>query len=77
MVNALRGHLAEHGIIMGKGLGNVERLATLITSDDLPELVRTMGRKRLIRLIVVSRREANQSDIVRRLGSRDGDAGGS
>jgi len=40
MVNALRGHLAEHGIIMGKGLGNVERLAMLITSDDLPELVR-------------------------------------
>ena len=44
MVNALRGHLAEHGVIAGKGLGNVERLAALITSDNLPELVQSMGR---------------------------------
>jgi transposase len=29
MVNALRGDLAEHGVIVGKGLGNVERLSTL------------------------------------------------
>lgn len=77
MVNALRGHLAEHGVIVGKGLGNVERLATLITSDDLPELVRTMGRLYLSQITQlheeidqIDRRiaaEAKQSDIVRRL----------
>jgi transposase len=77
MVNALRGHLAEHGIIVGKGLGNVERLATLITSEDLPELVRAMGRLYLSQITQlheeidqIDRRiaaEAKQSDIVRRL----------
>jgi transposase len=77
MVNALRGHLAEHGIIVGKGLGNVERLATLIAADDLPELVRTMGRLYLSQITQlheeidqIDRRiaaEAKQSDIVRRL----------
>jgi len=77
MVNALRGHLAEHGIIVGKGLGNVERLATLITSEDLPELVRTMGRLYLSQITQlheeinqIDRRiaaEAKQSDLVRRL----------
>ncbi|WP_412065696.1 IS110 family transposase [Rhizobium sp. SYY.PMSO] len=73
MVNALRGHLAEHGIIVGKGLGNAERLATLIASDDLPELVRTMGRLYLSQITQlheeidqIDRRiaaEAKQSDI--------------
>jgi transposase len=77
MVKALRGHLAEHGIIVGKGLGNVERLATLIAADDLPELVRTMGRLYLSQITQlheevdqIDRRiaaEAKQSDIVRRL----------
>ena len=27
LVNALRGHLAEHGIVLGKGIGNVGHLA--------------------------------------------------
>lgn len=77
MVNALRGHLAEHGIIVGRGLGNVERLATLIAADDLPDLVRTMGRLYLSQITQlheeinqIDRRiaaEAKQSDIVRRL----------
>jgi len=62
---------------VGKGLGNVERLATLIAADDLPELVRTMGRLYLSQITQlheeidqIDRRiaaEAKQSDIVRRL----------
>lgn len=77
MVNALRGHLAEHGIVVGKGLGNVDRLATLITSDNLPELVQTMGRLYLRQIAQlheeidqIDRRiaaEAKQNDVVRRL----------
>lgn len=77
MVNALRGHLAEHGVIVGKGLGNVERLSTLVTSDNLPELVQSMSRLYLSQIAQlneeidqIDRRiaaEARQSDVVRRL----------
>lgn len=77
MVNALRGHLAEHGVIAGKGLGNVERLSTLVTSDNLPELVQSMSRLYLSQIAQlneeidqIDRRiaaEARQSDVVRRL----------
>ncbi|WP_140849555.1 IS110 family transposase [Paracoccus sp. FO-3] len=44
LVNALRGHLAEHGIVLGKGIGNVQRLALRLEEDDLPDLVRHLGR---------------------------------
>ena len=44
LVNALRGHLAEHGIVLGKGIANVERLALRLEDDDLPDLVRHLGR---------------------------------
>jgi len=44
LVNALRGHLAEHGIVLGKGIGNVQRLALRLEEDDLPDLVRALGR---------------------------------
>lgn len=44
LVNALRGHLAEHGVLVGKGIGNVERLSLRLEEDDLPDLVRHLGR---------------------------------
>ncbi len=44
LVNALRGHLAEHGIVLAKGIANVERLALRLEDDDLPDLVRHLGR---------------------------------
>lgn len=44
MVNALRGHLAEHGIIVGKGINHIGRLDERLEKKDLPELVRQMGR---------------------------------
>lgn len=44
LVNALRGHLAEQGIVLGKGIGNVQRLALRLEEDDLPDLVRHLGR---------------------------------
>lgn len=40
LVNALRGHLAEQGIVLGKGMGNVERLALRLEEDVLPDLAR-------------------------------------
>jgi transposase len=50
LVNALRGHLAEHGIVLGKGIGNVERLALRMEEDNLPDLVRHLGRLYLDRI---------------------------
>ena len=77
LVNALRGHLAEHGVILGKGLGNVVRLAARLDEDDLPELVRDMGRLYLDQIEQISAEidklddriaaAARESDIARRL----------
>lgn len=68
MVNALRGHLAEHGIIVGKGLGNWRRSSrrTICLSWygpwDVSISVRSLSyTKRLIRSIVVSRRRRNKA----------------
>lgn len=44
LVNALRGHLAEHGIVLAKGIGNVQRLALRLEEEDLPDLIRALGR---------------------------------
>lgn len=83
LVNALRGHLAEHGIVLGKGIGNVDRLATRREKvEDLPELVRDMGRLYLDRIAGLSagidnldRRiaaAAKESDVARRLHTMPG-----
>ena len=79
LVNALRGHLAEHGFIVAKGLGNIERLATVIRdqASALPDLVRGLGAvyldqieqasgliKALERRITAAARDG---DVVRRL----------
>ena len=44
MINALRAHLAEHGIVVPKGLSNLERLAAITRTHEaeLPELMREM-----------------------------------
>lgn len=77
LVNALRGHLAEHGVILGKGLGNVVRLAARLDEDDMPELVRDMGRLYLDQIAQISAEidklderiaaAARESDVARRL----------
>ena len=45
-VNALRGHLAEHGVVAPQGIANVARLAAEIDDPEarLPEAVRGPGR---------------------------------
>jgi transposase len=79
LVNALRGHLAEHGVIVATGLGNVERLAAALRDDAsaLHDLVRDLGKVYLSQIEQVSgqiaaleRRisvAARDSDVVRRL----------
>lgn len=79
LVNALRGHLAEHGVIVAKGLGNLERLAAVIRDEAsaLPDLVREVGAVYLDQIeqasgqiAALERRiavAARDSDVVRRL----------
>lgn len=79
LVNALRGHLAEHGVIVAKGLGNLERLAAVIRDEAsaLPNLVRELGAVYLDQIeqasgqiAALERRiaiAARDSDVVRRL----------
>ena len=82
LVNALRGHLAEHGIILGKGIGHVGRLAARLDEAELPELVRQLGRLYLDRIAQLGAEidrlddriaeEARKSDVTRRLQSVPG-----
>lgn len=79
LVNALRAHLAEHGIIVPKGLGNIERLAAIVRADEdrLPDLVcdmsavyldqigRVTDEVRTLELRISA--EAKESAVVRRL----------
>lgn len=82
LVNALRGHLAEHGIIVGQGLGNIARLAARLESDPLPDLVRDLGRLYLDQVAQISAEiaaldkriteAARENDIARRLQTMPG-----
>ena len=47
LVNALRGHLAEHGVVAPQGRAHVKRLAAVLqgtSADQLVALVRDLGR---------------------------------
>jgi len=82
LVNALRGHLAEHGIVLGKGIGNVGRLAMRLDEEDIPDLVRDMGRLYLEQIAGLSAEiegldkriaaAAKQSDVARKLQTMPG-----
>lgn len=83
LVNALRGHLAEHGIVLGKGIGNVHRFAVRIEDDEsLPDLVRDMGQLHLDRIAGLSAEidnlntriaaAAKESDVTRKLQTMPG-----
>ena len=78
-INALRAHLAEHGIVAPTGPAHVGRLAALIDGDDgtLPEVVRSLARLLLIQVTELSekisgldrelRRRTSVDDTARRL----------
>jgi transposase len=79
LINALRAHLSEHGIVVPKGLGNLERLAVITRTHEaeLPELMREMTEVYLHQIARVSdeigaletriSEEAKKSANVRRL----------
>ena len=69
-VNALRGHLAEFGLVAPAGIGNVSRLAALVgdKASDLPELARELARLHLGRV-------ERLSDEIERLNEKVGAVG--
>lgn len=82
LINALRGHLAEHGIVLAKGIGNIDRLATRLEEEALPDLVRDMARLYLDRIAGLSGEidkldgriaaAAKESDVARKLQTMPG-----
>ena len=76
LVNALRGHLAEHGVVAPQGLVNVKRLAAAIdgsTDDSLPSLVRELGQRYLDLITRLDGEIAELEKRLRRL-TRDNEA---
>ena len=83
-VNALRGHLAEHGVVAPQGIANVARLAAAVDDPEsrLPETVRDLGRELLEQIDILDakigkldaevRKRAKESDEAKRLMSIPG-----
>lgn len=84
LINALRAHLAEHGIVAPQGPANVRRLVAAISDKELslPEMVRELARlyvdqmtlldARIAELDVRMRREASRTEATRRLQTMPG-----
>jgi len=84
LINALRGHLAEHGVVAPQGTAHVKRLADVIGDETavLPATVREIGRLYLEQIDLLSgridalekklRAEAGQAEATRRLQTMPG-----
>ena len=84
LINALRGHLAEHGVLAPQGTAHVKRLADVIGDETaaLPVTVRQVGRLYLEQIDILSgridalekklRAEAGQGEATRRLQTMPG-----
>ncbi|MEP1495493.1 IS110 family transposase, partial [Pseudophaeobacter sp.] len=78
MINALRGHLAEHGLVAARGPAHLKRLADAIAEEDiaLPDDVRELGRlyleqidgltARMAELDGKMKRTTKEADLARR-----------
>jgi transposase len=84
LINALRGHLAEHGVVAPQGTAHVKRLADVIGDETtaLPATVRQIGRLYLEQIDILCcridalekklRKEASQAEATRRLQTMPG-----
>lgn len=67
LINALRGHLAEHGIVAAQGPAHIGRLATVVEDggDRLPVLVRDLARMYLEHIAAYDTRIADLDKKLR------------
>jgi transposase len=74
-INALRAHLAEHGIVAPAGPAHLGRLAAVVATDDdaLPVAVRELARLLLGQIAGLSERIAGLDGELRRRASADHD----
>ena len=87
LVNALRCHLSEHGILVGRDVGNAVRLAAMLEEAEVPALMKEMSELYLAQIEPISadiaaldRRiaaTAKASDDIRRLQAAPGIGAGS
>lgn len=68
MINALRGHLAEHGLVAARGTAQLKRLADAIQDQDtaLPDDVRELGQIYLEQIEGLNARVAELGEKMRR-----------
>lgn len=73
LINALRGHLAEHGVVAPQGPAHVKRLADAIEDREslLPALVRDIGRVYLDQIALYSEKIADLDKKLRAAATRD------
>ena len=84
LINALRGHLAEHGVVAATGTAQLKRLADVLEDSDtaLPEGVRDLGQMYLVQIAELNARvaeldqkmrcAAKKADVARRLQTMPG-----
>ena len=73
-INALRGHLAEFGIVAPQGAAHVARLAQALEDPGLPEQVRTLGTLLFDRIVALDAEIAGLAKEVGEAARRDDDA---
>jgi transposase len=73
MVNALRGHLAEFGIVAPAGHARTDRLAQAVEDDTcaLPETARALARMLLEQISVLTERISTLDKEIRRAAPKD------
>jgi transposase len=74
LINALRGHLAEHGVVAAHGPAHVKRLADAIANGDscLPIAVRELGELLLEQIAALNEKTRDLDKRLRDAAGRDG-----
>ena len=74
LINALRGHLAEHGLVAARGPAHFKRLADAIEDDDtaLPQDIRELGRMYLEQIEGLNARIADIDGKVKSVAKEEG-----
>ncbi|MBL4785609.1 MAG: IS110 family transposase [Cohaesibacteraceae bacterium] len=71
LINALRGHLAEHGIVAAVGIVHFGKLVNAIEDEELPEIVRTMSRMFVDQISICSQKISMLNKTIRTYAAAD------